>query len=235
MQLPNISTDSEILLNVYGVYHLARLKADPKTRHLAKDFETMQDKLRLKMNARKDKGIEEQVELASEDYIQIELDRAIKKLERDILNEVNDNRKSPLFQKYFSKGLRYVTAAAIKSQIERVENILANLGQETVGKLKSSHYNGLKNKLSELKTAHQAVETIQTAYSNVFSEEKSARLEWRKECQQEHARLMLIFEGDKKMGDSFFKKIKGKKKEKVEEEIVENTAESEEKTKEEGK
>jgi hypothetical protein len=45
MKMPSKRSSSEVLLYTFGIYHLVMLKSDPKTKHLIKPFEDVQNAL----------------------------------------------------------------------------------------------------------------------------------------------------------------------------------------------
>jgi hypothetical protein len=217
MQVPRLDKDSEVLIRVYGLYHHARIMANPKTKHLAPGFEASQNQLKSKMEHRK--GCEDKVQMEEATLVHMdqEMDAGIKDFERDILKEVRDNRKHQVFLKYFPEGLRAVTAAKYDVEALKVEQILALLEKEAAGKLKKEHFSALKDKLSGYKTAISNYKTAQDNNSNASAAEQAQKLEWKISCKKQEAELLLIFSGDQKMVDSFFKKIARSKKKKEDE------------------
>jgi hypothetical protein len=211
MQMPYETADSKTLL-LYGIYHLAQLKANSKTKHLAPDFELAQNKLRLRSDSTQ--AFLEAVEpvKAVLDRTDEEIDLSVKNYEQDLLKGVEYNREHPLFKTYFPEGLRHITAADLETEVSRVEKLLAVLNEEKHGHLKKEHHDLIESKLNDLKKAMKAVKAADDAYGEAFSLERAARLEWRRAYKKNEAELAAIFVGDKKKVDSFFKKAPVKKK-----------------------
>jgi hypothetical protein len=218
MQTPRMDMDTESILDTYGVFHHARVLANPKTAHLASAFEAAQNQLRSKMDARKERARKKEIALATAIHYDQEMDNAVKNFERDILRDVQDNRKHPLFLKYFPSGLRHITGADYTAEALLVEQLIATLEKETAGKLKKEHLSILKSTLAEYKTAIEGFEQAETNYKNAFAEERVEKITWKTAYQKQEAELTLLFVGHKSFVDSFFKKITRSKKKKDSEE-----------------
>lgn len=108
--------------------------------------------------------------------------------------------------KYFSDGLRPVTAAPLASEARKVGTLLAQLANETVEDLKT-HAEPISTALQEMNaaiTAHQAAVDTQAQAQGLLQAEKIA---WLDAYRQDHRKLQIHFHERPRRAEGYFRPV----------------------------
>jgi len=211
MKLPSVMTSGETLLETFGVYHLARLKAENNLKDMADAFEAAQGRLKSRIEAYKSASASAMTAMAIRDGEDAALDDAIERLALDILKSTGNSRKSPLYLKYFPEGLTRIVNATLESEIQKAGVILSKLGEED-DEIVKSHLGPIKSSvdsLSQAIDAHKAaLEVEMQAYGMIQAE----KVNWLDLYKKDYRDLARMFYKEPKKADTFFKSFHKTKK-----------------------
>jgi hypothetical protein len=133
------------------------------------------------------------------------LDEAVRALASDILGMVNNNRKSPLYVKYFPQGMTPVVVAPLEDEMRKVAVILGLLAQEQEAKL-AAHAGPIQAALDRLAAAISAHKAAMTAENQVNGLLKAEVLNWLDAYKLNHKAIGHVYYNDDTKVDSFFKR-----------------------------
>ena len=214
MRLPNLSLSGETLLRSYGVYHLTRLRADKSLREMADVFEKSQDRLKQRIEAYRMAEASTMTSMAIRDGEDSAFDDAIGRLALDLLKITGNDRKSPLYLKYFPEGITPVVQAPLEAEIQKATVILAKLSEEeepTIAAHTQLIKSALNNLISAIDTHRSAIEVEMQCYGMLQTE----KVNWLDQYKKNYRDLTRIFYKTPKKAERYFKQAsKGEKEEK---------------------
>lgn len=211
MYMPSMTSSAETLIKVHGVYHLTRLQADKNVKELAEGFVQAQARLSAKLAAFDAASTAAMRALAVRDGEDEALDSAVRRFYAAVLGKCNNNRKSPLFLRYFPDGMSPVVNAPFENEIMKVENIIAKLAEEQIPEL-ASHADSLLSAVGNLKTAIDAHAVAMASETSAFGMVQAEKINWLDTYKLDHRTLSQLYYKDGKKADTYFKPApKGKK------------------------
>jgi len=226
MRLPHLSLGADTLLDIYGLYHLTQLQADPALAELAESFRQAQERLRTRNDEHRRAQAASLVATAVRDRKDMALDEAVLRFNHAVLEYVRKDRRAPLYLKYFSDGLRSVTGASLSNETRRVGALLAKLADETVEELKV-HAAPIAAALEELETAIVAQQESLDAEAQAFGVLQSEKIAWLDIYKQDHSKLQLHFHERPRRAETYFRRPpQGRREEEGEEPSVGETEDS---------
>ena len=129
MRCPDVGSSAERLVNVYGLYHVSRLRADADAAGLAEAFSQAQDALKKKMEDAQDAEVAAMTAMTVPDAKDDELDDAVRALYFKLLQKVLNKREDPLFLRYFPDGMSAIIGPPPEEEVRSVRILLAKLGR----------------------------------------------------------------------------------------------------------
>jgi len=105
VKLPDLNHGVETLLDFYGVYHLARIEANPMLGDLAPSFADAQARFRERLEQYKAAEIAAVTAMAVARLRDAGLSEAIAATVLAVLSRTGNDRRSPRFRQYFPRGL----------------------------------------------------------------------------------------------------------------------------------
>ena len=215
MNMPGFSTSAETLLKVYGTYHLTRLQADKNVKELAEGFEKAQMRLKEKLSAFESASLTAMRALAVRDGEDAVLDETIRKFYNTVMAKCGNNRKSPLFRRYFPEGLFPLVSAPLEGEIMKVEAILTKLLEEEEADLKNFK-SSLESSKKNLKVAMDAHSSALETESSAFGMVQAEKIKWLDVYKLDYRALGHLYYQNPKKAETYFKpapKEKAKKEE----------------------
>ena len=204
MRMPPADSSPETIYTEYGQYHLARLRADKNLKDVADGFEKVQGRLKARLDALENAHTSVVTAGAIRDGEDEALDEAVRGLSSEILGMVNNNRKSPLYVKYFPQGTTPVVVAPLEDEMRKVGVILGLLAQETNLKL-VGHAGPIQAALDRLAAAISAHKAAMTAENQVDGLLKAEKLNWLDAYKLDYKAIGHVYYNDDKKVDSFFR------------------------------
>lgn len=204
MQTPAMTSSAETLLKVYGVYHLTRLQADRNLKALAEAFEKAQTRLKDKNDAFEAAQVAAMRAMAVRDGEDEALDEMVRKFYNLVLLKTGNNRKAPLFLRYFPDGVAPVVSAPLENELLKVEGILAKLAEEEDADLKA-YTSMLLTTSGNLETAMDAHSAALNAEANAFAMLQSEKLNWFDTYKLNYREIARLYYKQPKKADTYFK------------------------------
>jgi len=204
MRVPDVGASTERLLDSYGLYHLTRLQADPSLKDLADAFSLAQKRLKQRNDEFQAAEAAAMTALAVRDTKDDELDEAVRGFFLALLRKVLNNRKAPLFLKYFPDGVTPVIGAASEDEVRVVGILLQKLSDEQDLDLKA-HAPTLTQAVDNLTAAISAYETAVDAQKLAFGVMQSEKLAWTEGYKRSYRELQLRFFDNPKRVERFFR------------------------------
>jgi hypothetical protein len=204
MQLPNVTSSPETLLETYGLYHLTRLSADKSLADLASAFEKAQDRLKTRLDAFKAAERSGMTAMAVRDGEDAHFDDAVRSFALAVLSKVGNSHKAPLYLKYFPEGLGAVVAAPLEGELHKIGIILSKLAEEDDDTLKNyaGPLQAAVNSLSAAMDAHHAALDAQAQSYGLLETEK---VQWLDAYKRSYRELTRLNYKDPKKAETYFK------------------------------
>lgn len=226
------NSETDVLVDVYGTYLLAKLDAREETREIRDTFEKVQIDLETAKGETKKNLRQISRAKASKNEAYLSLVEEIRDFQRALLKSGSGDRNNGTYKLYFPQGMVHLTQASQDELVSRMERILINLEGEGSEELKNL-YPSLQAEFEAFNVESQKVENAYLAYQKAFSRELSSRMEWHRAYKKCEAALVILFDANKKKVKHFFlKKVKSRKKD--EEKKDEEKKDDPPKTEEEG-
>ena len=210
--MPSISTSAETLVKIYGTYHLTRLQADKNVKELAEGFEKAQARLKEKLDAFDAASLSAMRALAVRDGEDAATDEMVRRFNNAVLSKCNNNRKSPLYLRYFPDGMFPVVSAPIENEILKVTAILSKLGEETDPEL-AAFAGPITAVVTALQAAVNTHAAALEAEANAFAMVQAEKINWLDTYKLDHRSLAHLYYKDGKKADTYFKPAAKDKKE----------------------
>jgi hypothetical protein len=204
MRLPNQTSSGETLQGTYGLYHLARLKADPECLDLATAFQAAQEQLKTRLNQHEAARASAMNALAVRDAQKAALGRQVRVFWLAVLAAANNNRRTAPYQTYFPAGLRAVISAPIDVALMRVGAILAKLNEETDPQL-TTYVEPLQAAAESMRAALNAHGTATESEVNGFGLLRAESIRWVNAYRRSYRDLQRKFYQDGTYAESFFR------------------------------
>lgn len=207
MRVLDVGSSAERLLNVYGLYHLSRLRADADAACLAEAFGLTQDALKMKMEETQDAEVAAVTAMAVRDAKDDELDDAVRALYFKLLQKVLNKREDPLFLRYFPDGMSAIIGPPPEEEIRSVGILLAKLGEEADPDLKS-HEGPIQRTIDALSAsleAHEVAVDKDRLMREAVNEEK---LRWIDSYKLSYRELQRRFYKDAKRAERYFRTVR---------------------------
>jgi len=214
MRVPSFSSSGETLLREYGLYHLTRLKADKDLKDMAADWEKCQTRLSDKLDAQHAAEAASMTAMAVRDGADSDLDDVMRAFGLALLQEANNNRKSPIFKNYFPEGWTAVVSAPLEGEVQKVQIILSKLAEEQDEAI-ASHAGPIQSSLDKLTAAMDAHRSAMDAESQAYGLVQTEKLHWFDAYKLDHKALLFKFYKTPKKADTYFKKTTRAKKAKA--------------------
>lgn len=208
MKMPAVTSSTDLWVRVV-VYLIARLTRNRLTRLLVELIQPALDSLEETAAAMKVAERAMIIARAQYDGADEELDEIVARFEGELLLHVGKNRKSPLYRKFFPKGLVAVTGAKVSDEVRLVKTIEAAIPRELPGVEFAIRL------LPQITTAREEMETQMAAFqvsldasATAWAGELGARHDLRRQYRIVFAELIKIFPESMKKVNSFFKDVK---------------------------
>lgn len=213
MQTPQETTATETLLDSYGTYHLAALKAEPKAKDIATDFGKQQTDLEAACDITKAAEKAEVVAQALADRAEADVEDSIRQVEGRVLLSVNKKRKAEPYVTAFPKGLTGALRHLGKSQAAEAYRIASVLDPyvENLPEL-SKLLTDMTTQADLLNDRHETLEACEMAVSSALATERTQKRLWRAQYRKDFGLLTSLFPLDKKRVNSFFKATRKNRK-----------------------
>ncbi len=194
------------MVNEHGIYHLARIKADVKTKGLAPPFEAQQAALEKKgqlfIEAGRAKATLE-AELARAD---LDMDNLIRDLYFSKLAQCKNNKRDATFLRWFPEGLSAIIRDGYAGEIGRVTALAAVLEETPDDPLAGKYLPQIKAQLGTYTKTLTAFQASLTVAANAWALLEAEKVNWLAAYRKNYADILSAFGGDKRTADSFFKK-----------------------------
>lgn len=204
MRLPNLSQSANTLSKEPGLYHLARLRADPNFSDMADSWSKAQDGLASRWADYEKARGEAMVRLAARDGAAAELQAELRAFYGTLVTKTHNNRRSPLFAVYFPDNLTAVTRAPLETEVQRVSVIVGKLGQEGDKDL-VAHAGPLTTARDMLLQALDAHRVAVRAESEAFGLAEQEKVAWLDAYKHDQRVLAQIFYKEPQRAESYFK------------------------------
>ncbi len=205
MFTPSDTYSSETLLDVYGRYLGARLKADPSVADVQSGFEKAQDALSRANDRQRSARRGLQDALAARDYAAFLLSRVLAHFRLAVLGHVDFARAGPLFARYFPEGERRFTLLPLPRRIERIKILEADLvtapdaaGLRSWGLKFAEQRENLERAIAEWQQAR-------VVHTEAQGAEVTERSYWRNAYRTAFADLVKLFPADRRKVETFFR------------------------------
>ena len=213
MEMPQASASTDTILDTYGEFHLAGMKAEPEAAEISTDFETSQTTLRTTCDARK---AADRVGVQVEALVyraEIDLEKTLKQIEGRVLLFVDKNRKAEPYVTAFPNGLTGPLAPKGRAQSIEGRRIVGTLGPETgVSADVTSLLPNVLTSATALDDRCTALEAADRAALAALALERTEVRHWRDQYRKDHGLLTALWPNDKKRVESFFKHVRQTKK-----------------------
>ena len=210
MRTPRQSKSSESIYKL-GLYTIAKLQSNPKTRHLAV---TLKEKADLMISLSQTKQRLEFTLMSQEgvcDYEDEQLDLDVRYFSDSLFNESDRDRQSARYLRMFSGGLASVIQHRLFSQLTEGRKLVQRM--ESVAEdepLAEIHLPKIKAGLENLENALEPYRNTLNELQNIKTDEFIAKKEFIATYVSTYGAVVQVM-GSKKQSESFFKKIRSKK------------------------
>jgi hypothetical protein len=177
MKIPWQTTSAATLHDAYGLYHLTRLKADPRCSDLAAAFQTAQDRLKARLDQAGVARAAAMTALTVRDAKNGALGQEVRAFALAILARAGGDYQAPLYQTYFSTGMHAVITAPLRTELTAVGAILAKLKEETNPSL-ASFFEQLQAAAEAMRSALSAHRTARGAEANASGLLRAEAIHW---------------------------------------------------------
>ncbi len=205
MFTPRSSYSSEILLDVYGTYLIARLKADPTVASVHAGFEKAQVTLTKANDRQRSSRRIVQETLSARDFAAFVLSRQVSQFQLAVLAHVDRERSSPLYGRYFPDGITGFAGLSLARLIEKVkvfETDLASAADAVALKSWAAKFADVRGQVEKAIAAWQQAKVVHTEAQNA---EVTERANWLNAYRTVHADLVKLSPADRKKVETFFR------------------------------
>jgi hypothetical protein len=215
MQKPDVRFSARKLLDSFGHYVLAQLRANPALTAEAETFATTQEDLSRKLEEyHQAVGLGVQ-QIAARDAAHDSLVETVRMFHLAVKLQAKGDLGSPLHFGYFPDGIEKVTSGTLEDCILQTQNILRQLETETIPEI-LTHLTPLTSALEAARTALQALRDARegrSAASKLLYQEK---IRWIDIYLQVYARLRIHHHRSPKRAEKYFRKSKARRKDEKE-------------------
>lgn len=206
MEMPGEDTGWETLVEDYGVFHIAMMQADPRTKGLSGGFAQRQKALEDKALAFKAAERAKTTAEALLSYADMKTDEAVRDLYFRKLGACGNNKSNPGFKKWFPGGLTEVVRVGFEEEAGKVQSLMLVLQETPEDPLASEFLQRLAELFDSYQKALQALQDKITVWDNARALVKAEKVNWLAAYKKDYADILSVFEGAASSADSFFKK-----------------------------
>lgn len=200
------------MVNEQGVFHLSRLKAEPKAKAQAEYFATRQEALESKGNTfvQAERAVSAfEAEMAKADF---DMDNLVRNLYFQKLAASGNNKKNPGFLRWFPGGLSDIVQGSYEVEAGKIAALVTVLAETPEDPLSVQFFPRLKAQLESYNRTLDALKAGMAASANAWALLEAEKINWLGAYRKNYAELLAMHEGDKRTADSFFKKAAKPKK-----------------------
>ncbi len=205
MYPPQKTNSSEVMVDMFGHYLQARLKADPEVADLDVTFECAQSALERACEARRTARRALQQALAARDYAAFMLVRQVSYFQLALLAHVDRDRGNPLYRRYFPDGITPVVELPPGPLVETVRVMEAGLEAQSDAPGLAPWRGRLAADRSKLEAAAAALQEARVAHERAWGAERTARAGWLDAYRSTYGDLVKRFPSDRSKVESFFR------------------------------
>jgi len=205
MFAPSNTYSSEKLLDLYGTYLIARLKADPAVASVHVSFEKSQVALNKANERQRSAGRSLMEAVAARNYAAFLLWQEVSQFQRAMLVHVHGKRETPLYVRYFAEGEPPFSTLSMPRRIEKVNVFEADLGTEPDAVGLKPWAPRLAEQRVALEKSIAAWQHAKVLHLQAQDAEVTERSNWLKTYRTVHAELVKLFPVDRKKVDTFFR------------------------------
>ncbi len=223
MFVPRKATATMTIVDNYCIYLLARLEADPKTRHLERKFNRAVSMLEKLHVAERKAYRALKIAEARRDHADDEALLCIRFFHGALLGHAGGDRSSIKYWRFFKHGLTPVTEASPDRRLD----LMGRLERSPLDANASAH---LQTGQGDLARARAELETRAGQLLTAFLDHRDARRrevfgrgDWQEAYRTIYASVMQIFPSDNRKVESFFHKGPKRRKTAEEAESAERT------------
>ncbi len=204
MQVPHPTTGASTLLKEYGLYHLARLKAERELSEMAGAWQKCQDRLAARVAAHEAAQAAAMTAMAVRDGEDEALDEVVRRFSLAVLSKCGNNRKSPLWLTYFPDGMTPVVNAPLEAELQKVSVLVSKLGEEEDAELKgfAGTLSAASGALAHAVDAHRAAHDAELQAYGLCEQEK---INWFDAYKLDYRALVHMYYKNPKKAESFFR------------------------------
>jgi len=214
MEMVKESANWASMVNDFGVYHLARVQADGKTKALAAAFQARQEALEKKGQVFVETGRAKATLEAELARVDLDMDNLVRDLYFSKLAACKNNKKDPSFLRWFPDGLGAIIRENYATELGRVTALATVMEETPEDALAGKYLPQIKAELDTYTKTLAAYQGSLTAAANAWALLEAEKINWLAAYRRNHADILSLYQGDKRTSDSFFKKAskaKGKK------------------------
>ncbi len=204
MYLPPQATGTLTLLNKYGVFLIARLKAEAVTRDLVGDVKNAQAQLRSVYESTQAALRSVTEALAARQSADVAATIVLSDFNRGVLSLVHGRRDERVYRQFFPRGVTPVAEASVESKCDHLRRIGMALSREKDDFDAKRYQHELSGACAALDASIGELRRVQTSYDDARIAERSERNNWRKAYRVAHSRVTEIFPTDRRKRESFF-------------------------------
>ena len=202
MRMPHRKLSPATLFERYGIHLTHRLRLVPELAEISGAFDEVQEPLRAAIEAY-DAGVRKRRErVAVRSHHRQLLAHEIRLLSFAILAEVDNNRDSVLYVRYFPEGLTSVLRSRIDRQRLRVIRLLTTLDSEPVDAVRVQ-LDPLRSQLAQLEAAMEEVSAALDDEARLRSRLASAKLDWLRGYRRTYQQLRHHYRQNPRDADRF--------------------------------
>ncbi len=215
MFLPRTKTATETILSNYSIYHLARLKADPRTQSLVSRFARAHLELRKARARERDAHEALVVAGAIRDKADLFASDTIGRFHLAVLSAVDNNRKSRAYTLLFPHGVTPVQEASAGRRLDMLRRLATVASVDGNPSELSMWPDSLTAAADELQKQLKQVSEADNRHHAAHTAEVAQRGAWRNAYQVSYAGVIRAYPGRRRTVESFFRA--GPKKKRTEE------------------
>ncbi|GEM_PF-3297777 len=204
MRMPSSRTSARRLLQLFGLYLLARLQAHPGTGSLAATWRKALDALKAALGLSENGAAQQVIARAAFDFADLALDNAVRAIAGAAKADLGGRAEGPHWARLFHRMPGEVVRLPIAEEVEEVKRIESELASGETWKT-------AKSLLGALTAAREATEKANAEYraAVVASENADRKLAeaaeaWRREYRAVFGGLTERLPGDRSLVESFF-------------------------------
>ena len=212
MEMVKGSVGWQTMVDEFGVFHLSRLEAEPKTKDLADAFRQRQEALETKGNAfnQAHKTISAfEAQMVKADY---DMDNTVRDLYFSKLAACGNNKKDPAILKWFPDGLTELIRCGFEEEAGKVAALIDILSETPDDPVVARVLPNLKAMLETYQKSIAGLKAAITAASNAWELVEAEKINWLVAYSKSYGDVLSALNGDKRSADTFFKKVSKPKK-----------------------